>query len=165
MDVTERVRVERALKEAQSALQKAHDELAARVADRTAELQRANEELRAEMEQRKQVEEKLLRARKLESLGVLAGGIAHDFNNFLTVIIGNIAMAKVQLQAADPVNDLLEQTAKACQRAVLLASQLLTFGRGGAPVRRPASLVPIVNDAMDLTRGRSSGQHRARRCR
>jgi PAS domain S-box-containing protein len=152
MDVTERVRVERALKEAQSALQKAHDELAARVADRTAELQRANEELRAEMEQRKQVEEKLLRARKLESLGVLAGGIAHDFNNFLTVVIGNIAMAKAQLQAADPVNDLLEQTAKACQRAVLLASQLLTFGRGGAPVRRPASLVPVVNDAVDLTR-------------
>jgi PAS domain S-box-containing protein len=152
MDLTERTRAERALKEAQSALQKANDELAARVADRTAELQRANEQLRAEMEQRKQVEEELLRARKLESVGVLAGGIAHDFNNFLTVVIGNIALAKVQLQAADPINDLLDQTAKACQRAVFLASQLLTFARGGAPVRRPASLARVVNDAVDLTR-------------
>ncbi len=152
MDLTERIRVERALKEAQSALQKAHDELAARVTDRTAELERANEQLRAEMEQRKQVEEELLRARKLESVGVLAGGIAHDFNNFLTVVIGNIALTKVKLQAAEPVDDLLEQTAKACKRAVLLASQLLTFGRGGAPVRRPTSVAPVVNDAVDLAR-------------
>ena len=152
IDITERIRAERALKEAQTALQEAHDQLATRVAERTAELQQANDRLLAEMEQRKQVEEELFRGRKLESLGVLAGGIAHDFNNLLTIISGNIALAKVQLQAADPVNDLLEPTAKACQRAVFLASQLLTFGRGGAPVRRPASLAPVVNDAVELTR-------------
>jgi PAS domain S-box-containing protein len=151
-DLTERIRAERALKEAQTALQQAHDDLAARVAERTAELQRANEQLRAEMEHRRQVEEELLRARKLESLGVLAGGIAHDFNNFLTVIMGNIALAKARLQAADPVGELLEQTAQACQRAVSLASQLLTFGRGGAPVRRPASLARVVSDAVELAR-------------
>jgi CheY-like chemotaxis protein len=83
---------------------------------------------------------------------VLAGGIAHDFNNFLTVVIGNIALAKVQLQAADPVKELLDQTERACQQAMLLASRLLTFGKGGAPVRRRASLVPVVNDAVDLAR-------------
>ena len=66
IDITERIRAERALKEAQAALQEAHDELAARVAERTAELQRANERLMAEMEQRKQVEEELFRGRKLE---------------------------------------------------------------------------------------------------
>jgi hypothetical protein len=50
----------------------------------------------------------LFRGRKLESLGVLAGGIAHDFNNFLTIISGNIALAKMYLKPADPVCDTLE---------------------------------------------------------
>jgi C4-dicarboxylate-specific signal transduction histidine kinase len=65
-----------------------------RVQERTAELHQSTEQLRAEIAQREQTEEELLRARKLESLGVLAGGIAHDFNNFLTVVQGNIEVAK-----------------------------------------------------------------------
>jgi PAS domain S-box-containing protein len=152
IDITERIRAERALKEAQTALQEANDQLAARVAERTAELQQANERLLAEMEQRKQVEEELLRGRKLESLGVLAGGIAHDFNNLLTIISGNIALAKMHLKPADSVCNILEQAAVACNRATSLALQLLTFGKGGAPVRRPAPLVGVVKDAVDLAR-------------
>ena len=152
IDITERIRAERALREAQAALQEAHDELAARVAERTAELQRANERLLAEMEQRKQVEEELFRGRKLESLGVLAGGIAHDFNNFLTIISGNIALAKMDLNPADSVCEILEQAAVACKRATSLALQLLAFGKGGAPIRKPAPLATIVTDAVDLVR-------------
>jgi len=152
IDITERVRAERALKVAQGALQQAHDELARRVAERTAELQQANERLLAEMEQRRRVEEELFRGRKLESLGVLAGGIAHDFNNFLTIISGNIALAKMHLKPADSVCDILDQAAVACKRATSLASQLLTFGKGGAPVRRPSPLVGVVTDAVDLAR-------------
>jgi PAS domain S-box-containing protein len=152
IDITERIRTERALKEAQAALQQTHDELATRVAERTAELQQANERLVAEIEQRKLVEEELLRSRKLESLGVLAGGIAHDFNNFLTIICGNIALAKMQLKPADPVGEILDQAAVACKRATSLASQLLTFGKGGAPVRRPTALAAVVRDAVDLAR-------------
>ena len=68
-----------------------------RVQERTAELRKSTEQLRAEIAQREQTEEELLRSRKLESLGVLAGGIAHDFNNFLTVVQGNIEVAKTQL--------------------------------------------------------------------
>ena len=101
---------------------------------------------------RKQVEDELLRGRKLESLGVLAGGIAHDFNNFLTIIAGNISLAKMRIQPADPVCDILEQAAVACNRATSLASQLLTFGKGGAPVKRPAPLAGVVKDAVDLAR-------------
>jgi PAS domain S-box-containing protein len=152
IDITERIRAERALKEAQTSIQQAHDELAARVAERTAELEQANERLMAEIEQRKQVEEELLRGRKLESLGVLAGGIAHDFNNFLTIISGNIALAKMQLKPADAVSNILDQADAACKRATSLASQLLTFGKGGAPVRRPAQLAGVVKDAVDLAR-------------
>jgi two-component system, LuxR family, sensor kinase FixL len=101
---------------------------------------------------RKQVEEELFRGRKLESLGVLAGGIAHDFNNFLTIIAGNIALAKMHLKPADPVYDILEQAAVASTRATSLALQLLTFGKGGAPVRRPSPLDGTLKDAVDLVR-------------
>jgi two-component system, LuxR family, sensor kinase FixL len=101
---------------------------------------------------RKKVEEELFRSRKLESLGVLAGGIAHDFNNFLTIIAGNIALAKMHLKPADPVYDILEQAAVASNRATTLALQLLTFGKGGAPVRRPSPLDGAVKDAVDLAR-------------
>jgi signal transduction histidine kinase/ActR/RegA family two-component response regulator len=129
-----------------------NQELEVRVQERTTELRQANELLRAEIEQRKQVEEELLRARKLEALGVLAGGIAHDFNNFLTIVQGNLGLARLELEAEHPVREILDQTAAACQRAASLASQLLTFGKGGTPVRRTASVARLLRDAIDLAR-------------
>jgi signal transduction histidine kinase/CheY-like chemotaxis protein len=126
-------------------------ELETRVIERTAQLHDTNERLRAEIEQRRQAEEELLRARKLESLGVLVGGIAHDFNNFLTVVLGNIGLATMELERGNPIFDILERTESACRRAASLASQLLTFGKGGAPVRRMVSAVPLIRDAVGLT--------------
>jgi signal transduction histidine kinase/ActR/RegA family two-component response regulator len=123
-----------------------------RVEERTAELHQSTQQLRAEIEQREQAEEELLRARKLESLGVLAGGIAHDFNNFLTVVQGNIEVAKVQLTPEEPAQEFLDQAASACQRAKFLSSQLLTFAKGGSPVRRVASIAQLVTDAVHLAR-------------
>lgn len=127
-----------------------------RVHERTAELRKSTEQLRAEIAQREQTEEELLRSRKLESLGVLAGGIAHDFNNFLTVVQGNIEVAKTQITAAEPAQEFLNQAAGACQRAKFLASQLLTFAKGGAPVRRVVSVAQLVTDAVHLARTGSS---------
>ncbi|MGC9946747.1 MAG: ATP-binding protein [Bryobacteraceae bacterium] len=129
-----------------------NQQLEVRVLERTAELHRSAEQLRAEIAQREQVEEQLLRARKLESLGVMAGGIAHDFNNFLTVVQGNIEMAKLRLSPDEPVQAILDQTASACQRATFLSSQLLTFAKGGAPVRRLVSMAGLVMDAVHLAR-------------
>jgi signal transduction histidine kinase/CheY-like chemotaxis protein len=123
-----------------------------RVQERTAELHKSTEQLRSEIAQREQTEEELLRARKLESLGVLAGGIAHDFNNFLTVVQGNIEVAKGQLNAHEPAQESLNQAASACQRAKFLSSQLLTFAKGGAPVRRVVSIAQLVTDAVHLAR-------------
>jgi signal transduction histidine kinase/CheY-like chemotaxis protein len=123
-----------------------------RVEERTAELNQSAEQLRAEIAQREQTEEELLRARKLESLGVLAGGIAHDFNNFLTVVQGNIEVAKVQLNPDEPAQEFLNQAASACQRAKFLSSQLLTFAKGGAPVRSVVSIAQLVTDAVHLAR-------------
>ena len=123
-----------------------------RVEERTAELNQSAEQLRAEIAQREQTEEELLRARKLESLGVLAGGIAHDFNNFLTVVQGNIEVAKVQLKPGEPAQEFLNQAASACQRAKFLSSQLLSFAKGGAPVRSVVSIAQLVTDAVHLAR-------------
>ncbi|MGC2399289.1 MAG: ATP-binding protein [Acidobacteriaceae bacterium] len=133
-----------------------NQDLERRVEERTAELHHSTEQLRAEIAQREQAEEELLRAQKLESLGVLAGGIAHDFNNFLTVVLGNLELAKAQLKSRRPAEEFLEQASTACQRATFLSSQLLTFAKGGAPVRRVVSIAQLVTDAVQLARTGSS---------
>ena len=127
-----------------------------RVRERTAELQESTERLREEIRHREAMEEELLRARKLESLGVLAGGIAHDFNNFLTIVRGSIEMIKMRLDADAPAQEMLEQSMSACQRAAFLSSQLLTFAKGGAPIRRIAPVAPLIRDAVALARAGSA---------
>jgi signal transduction histidine kinase/ActR/RegA family two-component response regulator len=131
-------------------------ELEQHVEERTAELQLSTEQLKTEIAQRRQAEEELLRARKLESLGVLAGGIAHDFNNFLTVVQGNIEVAKSRLSSGEPAQSFLDQAASACQRAKSLSSQLLTFAKGGTPVRRVVSMTQLIADAVHLAQ---TGSH------
>ena len=155
LDITDRILAERALKQSQKELTKARDELALRVAERTAELQQANERLAAEVKQRKQVEDELMRAQKLEALAVLAGGIAHDFNNFLTIVQGNTDLAKIHMKPGDPVCEILQQTDTACKRAASLASQLLTFGKGGAPIVRTTSVAELLAASVDLARAGS----------
>jgi signal transduction histidine kinase/ActR/RegA family two-component response regulator len=140
------------LQTARRRAEKLNEQLELRVQERTAELHRSTEQLRAEIAQREKIEEELLRARKLESIGVLAGGIAHDFNNFLAVVQGNIELAKLRAGPDAPVQELLDETQSACRRAAFLSSQLLTFSKGGAPVRRLASIAQIVKDAIPLAR-------------
>jgi signal transduction histidine kinase/CheY-like chemotaxis protein len=157
--VVGRKRAEQALRVSQEDLQIAknqtdalNQQLERRVQGRTAELHESTERLRTEINQREQMEEELLRVRKLESLGVLAGGIAHDFNNFLTVVQVNVELAKQRIDPEAPVQVILEQTAKACQSAVFLSSQLLTFARGGAPIRCLISMTTLIIDAVHLAR-------------
>jgi signal transduction histidine kinase/ActR/RegA family two-component response regulator len=145
-DLVEDLQVEKSNTEA------LNEQLEVRVQERTAELHRSTEQLKNEIKQREEIEEELLRSRKLESLGVLAGGIAHDFNNFLTVVLGNVEMVKLQLDRNQPVQEILDRTATACERAALLASQLLTFAKGGAPVRQLVSIAALVRDGVDLAR-------------
>lgn len=88
---------------------------------------------------RKKVEEEMQRIERLESLGVLAGGIAHDFNNILTAVLGSVSLARLSPSVND-VDRLLAETEKACIRAKDLTQQLLTFSKGGAPVRRTSAI-------------------------
>jgi len=92
------------------------------------------------------LEEELVRATRLESVGVLAGGIAHDFNNILTAVMGNIALALLDVPADSPTGVSLRAAEKATIRARDLTQQLLTFAKGGEPVRAAVQLDAIVRE-------------------
>ncbi len=98
--------------------------------------------------ERQRMEEELQKAQKLESLGILAGGIAHDFNNVLTGILGNIMLAKAHTKPEHKVYERLTEAEKACLRAKDLSQQLLTFSRGGAPIKKIASVRELLRDAV-----------------
>jgi two-component system, cell cycle sensor histidine kinase and response regulator CckA len=97
-----------------------------------------------------EMQSEILKAQKLESLGVLAGGIAHDFNNILTGILGNISFASLILDQSHPARRQLEQAEKASMRAAELAHQLLTFAKGGQPVKKRVSLPSLVQESAEL---------------
>jgi PAS domain S-box-containing protein len=97
--------------------------------------------------ERIKVEEERLRTQKLESLGILAGGLAHDFNNLLTSILGNISLAQLDTQEGGPVYRRLEEAEKASLCARNLTQQLLTFSKGGHPVKKPVLLGELVRES------------------
>ena len=101
--------------------------------------------------EQKKAEEERLRFSKLESLSTLAGGIAHDFNNILTVILGNIGLAMLDGKIEDRVQDRLAQAEHACLRAQALSWQLLTFAKGGAPIKKIVSIANLLKESAILT--------------
>jgi PAS domain S-box-containing protein len=92
------------------------------------------------------MQEQLIRSQKLESLGVLAGGIAHDFNNILTSILGNLSFARRMIGADHRAAERLSECQKATVRAGDLTQQLLTFARGGAPVKETVDAVALLRE-------------------
>ena len=110
-----------------------------------------------DVSERERREEEQARVQRLESLAVLAGGIAHDFNNLLTGIMGNISLVLIDDPPAEERLDLLKEAEAAAVRTQALTKQLLTFSRGGAPVKTVLDLVPVVRDAaIFASRGASS---------
>ena len=95
--------------------------------------------------EQQRLEGEALKAQKLESVGVLAGGIAHDFNNILTAILGNVSLAKLYVGESQ-AEAVLTQAEVACDRARDLTLQLLTFARGGAPIKQAASIAELVRE-------------------
>ncbi len=94
----------------------------------------------------RQLEDELAKAQKLESVGLLAGGIAHDFNNLLTGILGNIGLARLRHKLEPKAFELLDEAEKAVLRARDLTGQLLTFSRGGAPVKKSLALSKAIQE-------------------
>lgn len=95
---------------------------------------------------RKQMEEELQKATKLESLGVLAGGIAHDLNNHLTVIIGNLTLAKMHTKEEDKVLPYLQEMEEGLKQTGYLTGQLLTFAKGGSPMTKAVSICKLIEE-------------------
>ncbi len=140
-DITEQKQAEGMLKQHQEQLMNLVDE-------RTRELLRANENLRREIIDREKMEQELVKAQKLESLGILAGGIAHDFNNLLASIMGNISLAMLDLGSDIGAFRQLEAAERASLRAQDLTRQLLTFSKGGEPVKKTSMISELIEESV-----------------
>ncbi len=97
------------------------------------------------------LEEERLKTQKLESIGTLAGGIAHDFNNLLQGIFGYISVAKMTIDRKDRALAMLQQAENALHQSVNLTTQLLTFSKGGKPVKKPIDIRPVIENAARFT--------------
>ena len=104
-----------------------------------------------DVSQQRQMEEEVAKIERLESIGVLAGGIAHDFNNILSAVLGNISIARMVQDDPKFIGMRLEDAEKATLRARELTQQLLTFSKGGQPVRKAADLVDLVRESAEFT--------------
>ena len=80
----------------------------------------------------------------LEAIGALAGGIAHDFNNVLTAVVGNLSLARMHLDQPEKTRSRLEQAEAASLRAREISRQLLTFAKGGAPIRATTQIEETI---------------------
>ncbi|MCB2181143.1 MAG: GAF domain-containing protein [Desulfobulbaceae bacterium] len=103
-----------------------------------------------DLTERQKMEQELLKAQKLESIAILAGGIAHDFNNLLTGILGNISLAGRLANQDKKLHRYLTNAKKASCRAQDLTQQLLTFSKGGMPVRKSVDLPCIIKETTDF---------------
>ncbi len=100
--------------------------------------------------EKRRMEQELLKNQKLESIGVLAGGIAHDFNNFLTAIMGNLSLMRLRAKDDVKLMQRIQSAEKAASRAQELTQQLLTFSKGGAPIKKHANLEELVRDSAEF---------------
>jgi len=148
-----------AVEEAQRTLERTNAEMQQRVAERTTALAAANAALEADIDERIKAEqereglrEQLIRSSKMEAVGTLAGGIAHDFNNILAGILGHVQLVDSDLPANHPSRTNLRQVIAACERAVTLVHQILSFSRQTPGERRRVSVGKIAREALSLLR-------------
>ncbi len=104
-----------------------------------------SERIRAEKEHL-ELENQRQQLHKIEAIGTLAGGLAHDFNNLLSVIMGNLSLAEVEVKNGSDITKYLREAEAASRRAGDLASQLITFSKGGTPIKKIGSIGRLIED-------------------
>ena len=120
------------------------------VAERTAELERANSQLREEIAVRERAQAALLQAQKIEALGQLVGGVAHDFNNLLMAIIGNLDLLSKRLDGDARLRRLLDGAMEGARRGATLTQRLLAFARKQELKTQATDVRSLVEDMMGL---------------
>src|SRR6195952_1662555 len=126
------------------------------VADRTADLERANNHLREEIAGRERAQAALLQAQKIDALGQLVGGVAHDFNNLLMAVIGNLDLLSKKLEQDARLLRLLNGAMEGARRGATLTQRLLAFARKQDLKAQATDVRSLVEDMLGLI-GRSVG--------
>jgi two-component system, cell cycle sensor histidine kinase and response regulator CckA len=145
-----------ALREKETELKSAHDDLELRIQERTLQLQRSNLKLKTEIEERKRsetqrrkLETRLARAQKMEALGTLAGAVAHDLNNILSGISTYPELLLMKVSQDNPLYDPLRTVQVSGEKAARIVQDLLTLSRRGVTVFDTVDLKQIVQDYAD----------------
>jgi PAS domain S-box-containing protein len=145
-DIDQRKRADAALRDSEERLRQANEQLEERVAERTAEIESANRQLAAQIEEREAAEIMLRQVQRIDAIGKLTAGIAHDFNNLLTSIIGNIELLEARLSASDErTGRLLAAALAAAGRGANLTAQLLAFSRQQRMNPEPLDLNQVIS--------------------
>ena len=132
------------------ALQGLNDDLERRVDERTHQLQRAHDQLMAQIAERERTEDQLRHMQKIESIGELTGGVAHDFNNLLTAVLGNLELLRKRVPANPSTDRLIDGAMQGAQRGAALTQRLLAFARRQALEPKPVDLALLVTGMSDL---------------
>jgi len=147
--IGEKVRAEIALREHKEKLEE-------NIRERTADLVKVNESLRAEMEERRKIEQeqqriehKLHRAEKMEAMGMLASGVAHDLNNILAGIVSYPELLLLKLPPEHEIRPILEEIRSAGVRAAAVVADMLTIARGAATVLSPHSVHKLIMEYLE----------------
>jgi PAS domain S-box-containing protein len=101
-----------------------------------------------DISKQKLMQKELLKSKKLESLGVLAGGIAHDFNNLMSAVVSNISLAKIEMKPGSKAFANLLKAEKASIQTKELTARLITFSKGGEPVKETVSMGNLAKDSV-----------------
>lgn len=151
-EIAERKRTEDALRESERQQLRLNQTLEDKVAERTVELEGANEQLRIEAAEREKIEQVLRQSQKMEAIGKLTGGVAHDFNNLLQVISGNLQLLADDVMGDEKAEQRLRNALAGVSRGAKLASQLLAFGRRQPLAPKVVNLGRFVRDMDELLR-------------
>jgi ABC-type amino acid transport substrate-binding protein/nitrogen-specific signal transduction histidine kinase/CheY-like chemotaxis protein len=142
-----RLRREAALRvKAEQELRTAHERLAQRVEERTRELAEANVSLQQKLDENQRLQAQLLRAEKMQALGLMAGGVAHDLNNILAGIVSYPDLLLVELPPDSPLRNPIEVIRDSGKRAAEVVSDLLTVARGVTMEKNPADLNALITE-------------------
>lgn len=106
-------------------------------------------ELEGKIKENDRMSDELLKSKKLEALGQLAGGIAHDFNNLLSIISGNLFLLSTDEQKFSKT-DVIKDSETAIKRAIALSNQLLTFSKGGDPIKKNIDILELMESTLEM---------------